>query len=256
MLVELEPPSGGLDLARRQLAVDRARLRLEANDDPLQTALLSLDLRQARLEQTAAEKGDHERFLRSPLDGTVTAVNIRVGDLVGPALAASQILLHVADLTRFVVEVEAEESQVQEVKEGNAALIYLPDGSVISGTVESDPNLRRGGGGLSGLAGPVTFGVTVTVELGDGRPPLIGSHVRVEIAVQSHLDIPIVPATAVFWHDGSPWVLLKRAEGWTPQIVNLRGTDDIMVAIDEEFLGSEVLVAETATLLDLSGLLR
>ncbi len=61
--------------------------------------------------------------IKSPISGTVDAVNIKVGMTVSPAVPA----VHVVNLNYLKVKGEVAESYISKVKKGNAVLIYFPD---------------------------------------------------------------------------------------------------------------------------------
>ena len=61
--------------------------------------------------------------IKSPISGTVDAVNIKVGMTVSPAVPA----VHVVNLNSLKVKGEVAESYISKVKKGNPALIYFPD---------------------------------------------------------------------------------------------------------------------------------
>ena len=61
--------------------------------------------------------------IKSPINGVVDAVNIKVGQAVSPGMPA----LRVVNLTRLKATAEISESYATKVRKGNKTIIYLPD---------------------------------------------------------------------------------------------------------------------------------
>lgn len=78
----------------------------------------SLEKRMAAMQ----EQLDMTR-IKSPINGTVDAVNIKVGQSVAPGMPA----LHVVNLGSLKVKGEVAESFISKVKRGNKVLLYFPD---------------------------------------------------------------------------------------------------------------------------------
>jgi membrane fusion protein (multidrug efflux system) len=85
---------------------------------------------QAKANKDAAEKrmaGMQEQWnmtrIKSPINGTVDAVNVKIGQALSPGMAA----VHVVNLTSLKVKAEVAESFISKVRKGNDVLIYFPD---------------------------------------------------------------------------------------------------------------------------------
>ncbi|OQY32880.1 MAG: hypothetical protein B6I38_04115 [Anaerolineaceae bacterium 4572_5.1] len=104
--------------------------------DPDEKALLEARLANAKAQVAAAENALDGYELKAPFDGTITDVNVEVGQLVGTELWAAQI----ADLSTFYVETsDLTELEVVKVYEGQPVEI-VPDALpelTLDGKVES-----------------------------------------------------------------------------------------------------------------------
>ena len=76
--------------------------------------------------------------IKSPINGNVDGVEIKVGQTVMPGMAA----FHVVNLTNLKVKGEVAESYVSKVKKGNEVLVYFPDvGKELSSTISYSGNI-------------------------------------------------------------------------------------------------------------------
>ncbi len=85
---------------------------------------------QAKTQKDAMEKqyaALHEQWdmsrLKSPINGTVDQVNIKIGQAVAPGIPA----VRVVNLSRLKVKGEIAESYISKVKRGNDVILYFPD---------------------------------------------------------------------------------------------------------------------------------
>jgi multidrug resistance efflux pump len=149
---DLNEAKRDLEETIRILDVDRAKLdsalaveaetkrdyesRADDGLDPDTKALLDAQLLNAKAQVDAASNALASYELRAPFDGTITDINLEVGQLVGPEQWATQI----ADLSTFYVETsDLTELEVVKISEGQSVEI-TPDALaelVIGGNVES-----------------------------------------------------------------------------------------------------------------------
>ncbi len=154
-----------LDAALAAEAEAKREYESRADDglDPEQKALLEARLDNAKAQVDAAQSALDSYELKAPFDGTVTDVNVEVGQLVGPETWAAQM----ADFSEFYVETsDLTELEVVKVDEGQTVEIVpdaLPD-LVLDGTVE------RVGQSFRTQAGDVVY--KVTIRLNDEDPAL------------------------------------------------------------------------------------
>ena len=122
-----------LDIARTQRNTDRARL--DTAKEEVGRSEAGVQLAEDNLRKTRFD---------SPLDGTVTQLNIEQGEIVvvGTMNNPGTVILTVADLTRMKVEADVDETDVASVKLSQPAEIRvdaLPD-TVLTGHVTEIAN--------------------------------------------------------------------------------------------------------------------
>src|SRR6185295_16366748 len=61
--------------------------------------------------------------IKSPINGTIDAVNIKVGQSVAPGMPS----FHIVNLTELKVKGEVAESYISKVQKGNNVVIFFPD---------------------------------------------------------------------------------------------------------------------------------
>ena len=130
--------------------------------DPADLSLANASLANAKAQLAAAQAGLAHLTLTAPYDGTVTSVDIVVGDPVLP----NQPVMVIADLSKLYVETsDLTEKDVVSVRTGqkvSAVPDALPDLS-LSGTVESiaDSFIEK--------SGDITYVVRIPLDLPDPR---------------------------------------------------------------------------------------
>lgn len=177
-----------LDVARTQRNTDQARL--EAAREEVDRAEAGLQLAQDNLRKTRFD---------SPLDGTVTQLNIEQGEIVvvGTMNNPGTVILTVADLRRMEVEADVDETDVAAVALGHPAEIRvdaLPD-TVLTGHVTeiaNSPFIAN----LETQEQQTNFEVDVRIErpLPTLRP---GMTADVEIRTASKDSVLVVPIQSV-----------------------------------------------------------
>ena len=159
---------------RNKVLKEQGLIQASAYDDVVtQKEMAEVDLRTSRemLSQTKAQlKQARERLakteIRSPIDGKVTAIFIKVGETAVPSvtsIAGSQ-LMQVADTTSVYAEVNIDETDIARVKSGAEAKIVpaaFPDTSLI-GTVEQVAIWPRQATGGQNKSYPVKIRLTDT----------------------------------------------------------------------------------------------
>lgn len=86
---------------------------------------LQIKSQKENLEKTLASLQEQLRMSKiiSPIDGTVDAVNIKVGQLVAPAIPAIRII----NFNQLKVKVDIPENYIAQIHQGNPVKIILPD---------------------------------------------------------------------------------------------------------------------------------
>ncbi|WP_322798842.1 efflux RND transporter periplasmic adaptor subunit [Thermoflexus sp.] len=178
-----------LEAARAQLAQAQASLaRLQP--DPLIIERTRLQLEQARLQLEQARRRLEQATLVAPFDGTIAALNIEIGQVVGPGVPGGAILL--ADLSDLYLDLTVDEVDVVRLKEGMPVAITLDalPGRTFRGHIESiDPAATEAGGAA-------TYRVRVVL---DEQDPALrsGMSATVEIEVDRRENVLLVPNAAV-----------------------------------------------------------
>ncbi len=128
-----------------------------ATDDK---ALLEARLTAAKAQVDAAQNALNSYELEAPFAGTITDINVEIGQLIGPELWVAQL----ADLTSFYVETsDLTELEVVKINEGQVVEI-IPDALselILAGSVE------RIGQSFRTQAGDIVYTVYITLEESD-----------------------------------------------------------------------------------------
>jgi HlyD family secretion protein len=200
-----------INLANQQRSLDRTGQLYKAKyidiskyDDAVhQVDLAKVELRASResLEQASALLSQSREHLaktevRAPIDGTVTAVPIKIGETAVASATgiAGSSLMTIADVGSIMAEVNVDEADIARVAAGQQAKVYpaaFPD-QPVAGRVESvamAPRLIPGAQGRS---------YVVKLRLDDPQVALrSGMTCRVEIVVGNGAARPAVPIQAV-----------------------------------------------------------
>ena len=162
-------------LAAAETAVAKAELALQQTWLNLQSQ--SLSLRQAQLNLTAAEAALNKTILVAPIDGTIIAINKRVGEQTG-----SGLFLTLADLSQPMLEIFLDETDLGQAAVGNVVEVVFdafPEETFAGRIVQVDPKLHQASGGISAVRALATLnrapahllpiGLNATVEVIGGR---------------------------------------------------------------------------------------
>lgn len=175
--------------AAESLAAERASL-----------AVLRYQVEAADAEIAQAQEQLNYTTITSPIDGTVTKMNAKEGELVvtGTMNNAGTVLMEVADLSKLQVNVRLDQSNVVQVKTGQKARVRLQafEDETFTGVVrsvgldlESDVRTQRQGGNEYYEA---------EILLDDpGRRLPVGLKADAEIEIFTHEDVIRVPSQAV-----------------------------------------------------------
>jgi HlyD family secretion protein len=170
--------------------VDVAKVDLRASRETLEQASAMLLQARERLAKTE---------VRAPIDGTVTAVPIKVGETAVASATgiAGSSLMTIADVGSIMAEVNVDEADIARVAVGQQAKVFpaaYPDQPLI-GKVESVAMAPK-----SAMPGAQSQGRSYVVKLRLDEPKLAlrsGMTCRVEIVVGSSAAKPAVPIQAV-----------------------------------------------------------
>ena len=171
-------------------------------------ALSKVDLRslQESLAQASAALDQSEELLsktriRSPIDGVVIQVDIKVGETVmaGTTNIPGSTMMVIADPSETLTEVQVDEADIAQVREGQNADIFtaaFPD-TPLSGTIQSIASVARQSPGQASLS----FLVKILLEEQDTMIIRTGMSVRADIYTQTSEETLAVPVQAVLYDE-------------------------------------------------------
>jgi cobalt-zinc-cadmium efflux system membrane fusion protein len=207
--------------------------------------LLALGLSAPQIDQIlASQKSLGSLSLKSPLAGTVTHADVRVGQVVAP----TDHLYHVVDLSTLWVVGEVLEADVAHLRKGQGveADFAASPGKKLQGKIDHlrlklDPRSR-------------TQSVVIAVDNRDNllRPGMFG---QLKIEVQVAKDAIFCPADALTETRTGTYVLVQRGEGKyvnQPVQVGLRQKEKVEI-LDGLFPGDQVVVVGNYLLASLLG---
>jgi HlyD family secretion protein len=186
--------------------VQEQRASFESSTFSLQAEKTNLEVLKHNLDAADAEISRAREELKytvitSPLDGVVTLINAKVGELVvtGTMNNAGTVIMEVADLSQMLVLARVDETDVARVKVGQNANVHVQayPHRVFTGKVTSvaltrtvDRNSNLGSGDTK------IFKVEILLDT-QGERIYSGLTADVEIEAKTHADILRVPSQAV-----------------------------------------------------------
>ncbi len=189
-----------LERAQRELTKSE-QLRAEGaiSDRELEQARIALRTAQASASEAARTRG----FTRitSPISGTVSIRDVRVGEL------ATGRAFQVVDLDRMRVIVQLPEKDLTRIFAGQP--VYLS--SAYNAEAATTGVIQR----ISPVVDPSTGTVRVTVSLPAEQSVLRpGQFVKARIEIDRHDDVLTIPRRALVWEEGEPiaWVVVDAPE--------------------------------------------
>jgi len=171
-------------------------------------ALSKVDLRslQESLKQADAALDQSEELLsktriRSPIDGVVIQVDIKVGETViaGTTNIPGSTMMVIADPSETLTEVQVDEADIAHVEEGQSADIFAaayPD-TPLSGKIQSIASVARQTPGQASLS----FLVKILLFEQDTLKIRPGMSVRADIYTQSSEETLAVPVQSVLYDE-------------------------------------------------------
>ncbi len=181
------------------------KLKAEPTEESLQLAEISVT--QAELSLKQAQYNLDQATLKAPTAGTVTAINISVGE------TASGVAMAISSLDSLQIELSLDESDVASVKVGQTARITLDvfdDGDLEGKVIYVAPV-----GSVS--SGVVLYNVTVSLPKTElaVRP---GMAADVEIVTIEGGETLLIPLTAVQRRGEQTFVMRQLKAGETPSV--------------------------------------
>ncbi|HCH61692.1 MAG: hypothetical protein CL927_17090 [Deltaproteobacteria bacterium] len=191
-----------VDVAKAKRGVDEAeRLHTSGaiSDKELQDARDVLAMSQASYSEATRSRGFTS--IDSPIAGTVSVREIRVGELANSGRRAFQVV----DLSKLRVVVQLPERDLARISVGQTALL--------TGAYDDDLQVDGSISRISPVVDPTTGTVKVTVDVAPGQTIIRpGQYVKVRIEVDRHADVLTIPRRALAWDDGEPvaWKIVDK----------------------------------------------
>lgn len=189
------------DLDTLTSILDQQKASYEARKVSLNGVKANLEASRAmvevsRADVTAAQEAVDYCVIRSPIDGVVTKVNSKVGEVaLGTIQNLGSTILVIADLSEMLVRAAIAEVDVSKVNEGNQAKIYVngyPDdtfqGIVRKVALENSVSLADQ---------TSSFEAEIVMDLGDESRMFAGLTANVDIEVETISGLVLVPSQAV-----------------------------------------------------------
>ena len=193
--------------AYRQAQNDLADLLDGADESDVEAAQLQVDQARAALEQARLKL--EQATLTAPTAGTVTELNVQVGEMASAGQAAVVVI---SDLSVLVVEINLDETDVAQVSVGQDALVSVdafPDAELTGEVTYIAPMAET-------QSGVVLYPVTVRL-LPTEFPVRAGMTADVEIISASQEGALIVPLRAVHT-EGEQTYVYRVVGGRTEQV--------------------------------------
>lgn len=162
---------------------------------------LQESLTQARAALDQAEDLLSKTRIRSPIDGVVIQLDLKVGETViaGTTNIPGSTMMVIADPSETLTEVQVDEADIAQVRVGQGADIFTaayPD-TPLSGTIQSIASVARQTPGQASLS----FLVKILLDEQDALIIRPGMSVRADIYTQSSEETLAVPVQAVLYDE-------------------------------------------------------
>lgn len=190
------------DSSAKSAQVQLLNAQIAVAELPIQLEQAELALKQAELKLESAQRALEDTVLTAVIDGTVTELNIQVGEM------SSQPAVVLSDLATMIVEVGLDESDVAQVSMGQSVIVTLDafDEAEFSGQVTYIAPVA------STQSGVVLYPVEITLDPTE-LPVRVGMTADVEIVTASAENVLYIPLKAVRSMNGQSFVLRQIREG-------------------------------------------
>ena len=171
-------PAQAFDIEQAQTQIEQARLQVENAQTQLKLADIQVKQAERRLSQAV---------LKSPIDGTVSLVSVKAGEV-----AATQPVISVVDLSQYHIDITVDEIDVAKVKLGQEVQVTLDSlpGVQVTGKVD------RIAPTSTSVNGVVSYSVRVLIDKTDA-PLKTGMTANASIVLEKRTDALLAPNWAV-----------------------------------------------------------
>ena len=171
-----------------------AKLQIKVAESQLEAAELQLEVIELQIETaeqaiTEAQKQLDWATITTPFDGTITSVNVDEGDTV----LATEIIVHLIDLTSMELNVEVDEIDIAEVKPGQKAITEVDalPALQLEGEVTSISLLPEVEAGVVMYEVKIAFDAPLDFEL------KVGMSADTDIIINERKNVLLVPNRAI-----------------------------------------------------------
>jgi HlyD family secretion protein len=211
--MQLETLNGNLNAARAKRAAEEERTKMDA----------------ARRDQAKEEL--EYCIIRAERSGMVIHPSAEAWKNTpqieeGATVHKDQVLLLIPDLSKMQVKVGIHESIIERIKPGMGARITLPD-KTLDGEVSSVASVTKPAGWWTGNV--VKYDTIIELPSEDGLKP--GMSAEVEVIMDRHEDVLMIPVAAVVETDEGDFCWVKTDDGVKRRSLVLGDTDDSFLVV-------------------------
>lgn len=163
-------------------------MEMQASDAVLRTAEAQFAQAKAQYESVAQSYADLD--VKSPIDGIVTALNVKIGDMVTNSAPAATVV----DMAQVFVTVSVSEKVINLIKGDQEVQVEIASaGKSIKGKIDSLS--------LAADARTGKYDIKVFIDNEDGliKP---GMFAKVTIATETKNNVVVIPTEAIIFHNG------------------------------------------------------
>ena len=220
------------EVAIKKMEVTVAEQSLELSQLSLEQAQQSLEYAQEQLD---------EATITAPLDGVIAKIYAEEGDVIPPPTMASQVIIHLVDLTTIELNVEVDEIDIPDVKPGQRAIIdvdALPDVEFEGEVFTISPVAKE-------EAGVILYEVKVGFNVPEGSGLRVGMSAEADIVLVDRSNVLLVPSRAITEDsEGNPVVMVVVNEQTEERPVVIGVSDGFDTEIVSGLSEGEVVVIE------------
>ncbi|HWC33798.1 MAG TPA: biotin/lipoyl-binding protein [Mycobacteriales bacterium] len=203
----------------------------------------------ARANLHSARAALHDAKLRATINGTVTAVNLVVGQQVnGGSTAAAAVSngssaaqVQIQSASSFIVNATVDDTQISEVKKHQDVSV-TPEGATapVAGTVTAV------GAVPTSSSGVVSFPVTVALT---GHPAQVypGSSATLTITTSKAVNVLAIPTLAITYNGSNATVQVKSGGGTVTRSITVGQTYGLQTAVKSGLVAGEQVVVTIPT---------